>query len=375
MNKNSLDTNFILFDRFKTSNNSPIIDFINSKEDIINKNYRILINVGNEKLNWDKVFKIKKTKEYIQTHYKNNSQLPRTPSCPNNIKYEKKNKLIKSYKLSSDNLLNHVHHNKKEMYNYSNNTLNNTTLKSNNSINCLSPSTIASTPNESNKKISFFITSENSYQKNKMKNIKQLLLTKNIINSKLVSYISSKKLSKSNSENKLKVKKLDLSKINKSINKTLSFSKILENSIDDYIKTTEIKKTNNKPILFQEIDKINQLFNKNEIKKYTNSLKTLLFNKKTKRAELIEINNANLIKYSDYINHMKDSKIGNWGKKFIKKYQFYEKKANIKLNYEENEKNSNKREFLRNQLMLNSFRLNKKVENIIREKKKIKKGF
>ena len=61
MNKNSLDTNFILFDRFKTSNNSPIIDFINSKEDIINKNYRKLINVGNEKLNWDKVFKIKKT--------------------------------------------------------------------------------------------------------------------------------------------------------------------------------------------------------------------------------------------------------------------------------------------------------------------------
>ena len=374
MNKNSSDKNFILFERFKTSNNSSIIDFINSKEDIINKNFKILINVGNEKLNWDKVFKTKKTKEYIQTHYKNISQLPRTPSCPN-IKYEKKNKLTKSYKLSSDNLLNHVHHNKKEMYNYSNNTLNNTTLKSNNSINCLSPSTIASSPNESNKKISFFITSENSYQKNKMKNIKQFLLKKNIINSKLVSYISSKKLSKSNSENKLKVKKLDLSKINKSINKTLSFSKILENSIDDYIKTTEIKKTNNKPILFQDIDKINQLFNKNEIKKHTNSLKTLLFNKKTKRAELIEINNANLIKYSDYINHMKDSKIGNWGKKFIKKYQFYEKKANIKLNYEENQENNIKRESLRNQLMLNSFRLNKKIENIIREKKKIKKGF
>ena len=174
MNKNSSDKNFILFERFKTSNNSSINDFINSKEDIINKNFKILINVGNEKLNWDKVFKTKKTKEYIQTHYKNISQLPRTPSCPN-IKYEKKNKLTKSYKLSSDNLLNHVNHNKKKMYNYSNNTLNNTTLKSNNAINCLSPSTIASSPNESNKKISFFITSENSYQKNKMKNIKQLL--------------------------------------------------------------------------------------------------------------------------------------------------------------------------------------------------------
>ena len=371
MNKNSLDKNFIIFNQIKTSIDSPIINFINSKEQFINKNYRILKNEGYEKLNWDTIFKIKKTKEYIKTHYINNSKLSRTPSCPN-IKKEKKNKLIKSYKLSSDNILNHINHSKKKLYNNTNNTLFNTTIKSNNSINYLSPSTISSTPNESNKKISFFITSDNTYQKNKMKNIKKFLLKKNIINSKFESFISPKKLLKANSENKLKVEKFDLTKLNKSINKTLSFSKILENSIDDYIKTTEIKKNNNKPILFQDFDKMKQLFNKNEMKKYANSLKTLLFNKKSKRTELIEINNANLIKYSDYVNHMKDINIGNWGNKFLKRYQLYQKEANIELNNEENQENNKKREILRNQLISNSFRLNKKIDNLIKEKKKIK---
>ena len=367
----SLDKNFILFNRIKTSIDSPIIDYINSKERFVNKNYRLLKNVGYEKLNWDEIFKVKKTKEYIRTHYITNSKLPRTSSCPN-IKNEKKNKFIKSYKMNSDNSLNNIKNRTKKVYNNINNTLNNTTIKSNNSINYLSPSTISSTPNESNKQRSFFITSENLYQKNKMKYIKQFLLKKNIINTKLMSYISSKKLIKANSEKKLKVKKLDLTKLNQSINKTLSYSKILENSIDDYVKTSEIKKNKNKPLLFQDFDKIKQLFKKNEIKNFANSMKTLLFNKNSKRTELIEINKANLIKYSDYINHMKDSKIGNWGNKFLKRYQFYEKKLNLKLDDEEKQINNNKREVLRNKLMLNSFRLNKNIENLIRKKKKIK---
>lgn len=339
-----------IFNHFN-SPNSSIIKSINLKEKFIDSNMNILNRVGYENINFE---------EYLKTK---NENIRRNSSYPNIIK-ENKNPINLKNKCSIGNFIRNFKYNNKKFSKYIL-SLNNSSLKSNSTYNCLSPSTISSTLNNSSPKNNCFLTLEN-FKNNKIKNIKNSFLQKDLnYKSKYLSYISSRKLMKGKSEKKIKISKNNLTQLKKKISESLSSSNLIENDLEKYLKSSESKRRKNKSNLYHDFNEIkNILLSKNE----KNKIKTCLFNQRTGRSELMEINNANLIKFCDNINHMKEKEINKWGKKIIKKYRIFER--NVLKGNDIIEKGDNA-ESLRKKLNINTFKLKNKFELIMKIKKKI----
>ena len=345
--KNRAEKSHYIFNLFN-SPNSSIIASINLKEKFMDSNVHILNRVGYEDLNFEEYLKMK------------NENITRNSSYPN-IRKENKSPINLKYKFSTRSLIRNFNLKNKKFSKYILN-LNNTSLKSYSTGNCLSPSTISSTINNSTPKNNCFLTAEN-FKNNRIKNIKNCFLQRNSkYKSKNLSYITSRRSMKAKSD--VKISKKNLIELEKKINETVSSSKLIENDLEKYLKKPENKKRKNKQHLYHDFNEIkNFLLSKKEKKR----IKTCLFNQKTGRTELMEINNANLIKYCDNVNHMKEKEVNKWGNKIIKKYRIFERNVLVD---DKKEKEDNG-ESLRKLLNINTFKLKNKLELIMKVKKKI----
>ena len=365
MKKNIFKNKIILFNRLNCIDNSflGITEKIIFNKNHIDSNIQTLSRIGYENLNWNEILKIKKNKELKNENAISN--IKRTLSFPN-LRKKKKIQFQTHFKSSSSNLKkkdNSVKH--KKIYI---NTLNHTFLKSNSnfsSVNYLSPTTISSTLNNSINKGSFFITSETP-RFNKMRDIKNFFLRK--VSNENNKFLSSKKLLRNKSENKIKISKINLDKLKEKINNSLNSSNIFESNLEEYVRKLSLEKTE-KHNLYHDFKQIKKILLKDTNKE---RIKTHFFNKRTGRTELIEMNNANLIRFCDNVNNIKDSRIAKWGNKLFKRYKAFEKKLDIKIKEDEKENiEDKKKKIFRKQMSLNSFRINKKIELLIREKNKI----
>ena len=361
---NYLKSKFLLFSYLNPHNsklNCSITNSIYIKQKILDKNINILDRVGYEYLNVDDIEKIKQHNELMNSNVIQNSSYPNINTINNSLNNDN-NKSLKRK---------HVRNGKNKNNNYNSflNTLNYFTLNSINSENNINTCSISTSINNLNRK-----SKKNLFLKNhsdiKIQNIRNYFYKKNKDLKEIFANFSSKQVMQDKSRNKLNNIKLNLKQFNKNINKTITSSKNIENSIEDYIKLpSSIERNRSKPNLYQDFNQIKKTISN---LKFNKRIKTKLYNKKSGRNEIIEINNGNIMRYCDNISNMRDHNVNKWGNQILTNYTKYEKKIDIKTR--ENEMKGNKdynRLFIRKQFTQNLFKINKKGILLVNEKNKL----